>query len=243
MEKSQVAVAFSPALFDAYYTENVVIVVIDAIRMSASIITALANGAEEILPVAGLEETLKYKPQGYLIGGERDTYKVEGFDFGNSPESFKTEKVKGQKIALSTTNGTQVLDLIMSKKSSNDRVFIGSFLNARYLAQYIGDLNQNVLIQCSGWKNTICTEDVLAAGYITELLVAAGNHYVWRDSAFLANALYKAASLDLVQYVYDASPRLLSKKDYLHNDILYCLEKDKFSVLPELIGRKIKLTK
>ncbi len=243
MEKSQVAVAFSPALFDAYYTENVVIVVIDAIRMSASIITALANGAEEILPVAGLEETLKYKPQGYLIGGERDTYKVEGFDFGNSPESFKTEKVNGQKIALSTTNGTQVLDLIMSKKSSNDRVFIGSFLNARYLAQYIGDLNQNVLIQCSGWKNTICTEDVLAAGYITELLVAAGNHYVWRDSAFLANALYKAASLDLVQYVYDASPRLLSKKDYLHNDILYCLEKDKFSVLPELIGRKIKLTK
>lgn len=241
--KYEIRVSSSPLLMDAYAIENSVIVVIDAIRMSASIITALANGAEEVVPVAGLEETLKYRESGYLIAGERDTLKVEGFDFGNSPETYFPEKVRGRKIAISTTNGTKVLDLIARQNNEESRVFIGSFLNAKYLAEYLSKLQKNVLIQCSGWKDTVSTEDLLAAGYITELLLAAGNHYLWRDSGLLAMELWNLAAPDLVAFVYKSSPRLLSKKDNLHHDILYCLEKDKFYVLPELIDRKITLVK
>jgi 2-phosphosulfolactate phosphatase len=239
MDKKQVIVSFSPALFEHYYQADSIIVIIDAIRMSATITTAIANGATEILPLASVDETLSYKGKGYLIAAERDTNKVEGFDFGNSPLDFVPEKVNGKRIAISTTNGTQVISLIQQKSNGEAEMLIGTFLNVSFLAEYLSKQNKNVLIQCSGWKNTVATEDILFAGMLSGKLLEREQFYFWRDGVYLAHQLYLQAKTDLRQFIYSASPRLNAKKEQLDRDIRYCLELDKFEVIPEWQENKI----
>ncbi len=85
-------------------------VVIDVIRATSTIVTALAHGAG-VQAVASLEEAfaLKAKYPGAVLAGERGGQAVPGFDLGNSPEDFTSERVQGRRVILTTTNGTQAL--------------------------------------------------------------------------------------------------------------------------------------
>ena len=112
MNKTQptIETCFAPPLFQHILTkENYAVVVIDILRASTAICTAFKNGALEIIPLAGIDETKKYRPLGYLIAGERDGIVIAGADFGNSPFNFTEENVKGKKIVITTTNGTQTI--------------------------------------------------------------------------------------------------------------------------------------
>ncbi len=242
MSKKQIAVSFSPVLFPHYVVEESIVVIIDAIRMSATMVTALSNGASEIVPVAGIDETLSYRKKGYLIAGERDAHKLEGFDFGNSPAEFTKERIKGRKLAISTTNGTQVINLVRheAKKSAKvEQIIIGSFLNISAIAEYLMAQNKNIVIQCSGWKNTVSTEDIMFAGFLTEKLLKSSDFYFWRDSAFLAREIYRQARNNMLSYLLQASPRFKEKIDLLRSDIEYCLTIDKHSIVPKYENGKI----
>src|SRR5690554_6236593 len=87
------------------------VVVIDVLRASSTILTALAGGCTEIIPVAEPEEAFaladKYGRDRLLIGGERKGLKIPGFDLGNSPEEYSKEMVSGKKLILCTTNGAK----------------------------------------------------------------------------------------------------------------------------------------
>src|SRR5678815_616489 len=92
-----------------------VCVVFDILRATSTMVTALANGAEAIMPVQEISEALaiKAKDPDVLLAGERHGVRIEGklsggvrFDFGNSPREFTSEKVRGRRIVTTTTNGT-----------------------------------------------------------------------------------------------------------------------------------------
>src|SRR4030042_2310066 len=87
------------------------IVVIDILRATSVIIQALSQGAMEVVPASTVEEAFqmaKNFPEGTtLLGGERGSKKIEGFDLGNSPREYIAEKEKGKKVILTTTNGTK----------------------------------------------------------------------------------------------------------------------------------------
>lgn len=86
-------------------------VIIDVLRASSTIITALANGITEVVPVKSEKEAFKLKKQGYLIAGERNGVKIEGFDLGNSPTELLQiiKENSWEKLALKTTNATKLL--------------------------------------------------------------------------------------------------------------------------------------
>src|SRR5690606_19563949 len=108
----KVEVCFSPALFPVYFQDkDCVVVVIDIFRATSAICSAIDHGVKSITPVATIEEALVYKEKGFLVGAERQAEVVEGFDFGNSPITFKSEKFKNKEIVLTTTNGTKAIDL------------------------------------------------------------------------------------------------------------------------------------
>ena len=67
-----------------------VCVVFDVLRATSSMITGLANGAEEIWPVSTIEEALAARLEwpDALLGGERFGDRIEGFDLGNSPLEY-----------------------------------------------------------------------------------------------------------------------------------------------------------
>ncbi len=65
-----------------------------------------------MVPVAEIDEALRYKEKGYIVAGERESVKLEAFDLGNSPLDYTPEKIGRHSIAITTTNGTQALAVI-----------------------------------------------------------------------------------------------------------------------------------
>ena len=64
------------------------VVIIDVLRASTTICTALRNGAREIIPTPDIESATKIsknlRNSLRLLGGERQGKKMDGFDLGNS---------------------------------------------------------------------------------------------------------------------------------------------------------------
>ena len=86
-------------------------VVIDTLRATSTIITALANGCEQVIPVeeVGQATRLRASVGGdtmAVLGGERGGQKIPGFDLGNSPLEYGPEHIYGKTLILTTTNGT-----------------------------------------------------------------------------------------------------------------------------------------
>src|SRR5687768_16137569 len=102
-------VCLSPDMMHLYPVENQAVVVVDILRATSCMTTAFAHGIAEIAPFAKLEDCLAMKAKGFYTAGERDGKKVDGFDFGNSPFEYQDPKLKGSKIAFTTTNGTQAI--------------------------------------------------------------------------------------------------------------------------------------
>lgn len=97
--KIEVIFLLNERLEDYFFNRNVV--VIDILRATSTIITALANGAKSIIPTATVEEAVKIaknlERSTYLLCGERNTKTIDGFDLGNSPLEYTEDKVSGKK--------------------------------------------------------------------------------------------------------------------------------------------------
>ena len=229
----KINVCLSPALYNYYAENNTVVVMIDAIRASASICTAFMNDVELIIPVSDKEVAKDYKKQGYIIAGERDGKTIKGFDYGNSPFNFTEENIKGEKLAFTTTNGTQVINLVKNGKQKNIDLLVGSFVNISVLANYLNNQKKDILILCSGWKNTVNIEDTLFAGRLTDLLMKKDKYEVL-EAANLAYNLFLSSGDSYYDFVMKNSPRLKEKSKELEKDFRYCLTEDTADVIPYL---------
>ena len=241
-KKPTINVCLSPALYPYYAKKGNIVVMVDAIRASAAITTALMNGVSEIVPFSDKDKALKMKKKGYIIAGERNSEKIPGFDFGNSPFNFSKENIEGKKLAFTTTNGTRALHIISENKIVPAEILIGSFLNLSELSMYLQKQSKNVLILCSGWKNGVNIEDSYFAGRLSKLL-NAGNNFRLKEAAELsvlyANG-FKKSNYDTVMLL---SPRLLQKKNRLEKDIRYCLQEDITDIIPVFENNRIIVLK
>ncbi len=126
-------VCLSPDLIGLYDLEGKIAVVVDILRATSVMVTAMAHGASEIIPVATLEEAKSYLDRGFLCAAERDGAPVDGFPLDNSPFSYMNERIKGKPIVITTTNGT----LAITKSTAADQVLAGAFLNIKAVAGYL----------------------------------------------------------------------------------------------------------
>lgn len=94
-----------------------IVVVIDMLRATSVITTALKNGAKCVIPILTVDgafdkaKKLRDCGENVVLGGERRALKIEGFDFSNSPLEYAQNKVLNKTVILSTTNGTRALNL------------------------------------------------------------------------------------------------------------------------------------
>ena len=121
MNTSNIEVCFSPTLFPSFRNSGAIAVITDILRASSAIVTAFENGVERIIPVGTLEEAKEYKEKGFMVAAERDGIVRDFADFGNSPFNFTKEKVEGQEIVYSTTNGT-TFDIFHQMISTKDNL-------------------------------------------------------------------------------------------------------------------------
>ncbi len=225
-----VEVCFSPVQFDQYYLGQKVVVVIDVLRATSAICTAFAHGVAKIIPVATVEEAEEYLKKGYLVGAERNGEIVDGFSFGNSPFSYMGEKIKGETIVLTTTNGTQAIHI--SKHAEN--VVIGSLINLNALCEWLLEKNEDVLILCSGWKDKFNLEDTICAGAIAEVLIGTGIYHYHEDTTVAARYLFKSAEQSYFGFLRASSHRKRLKKLNLNKDIIYSLTPNQVTNVPIL---------
>lgn len=226
-------VCLSPDLMHLYPVQDRSVVVVDILRATSCMTTALALGVESITPFANLESCKAMKDQGYLTAGERDGKKVDGFDLGNSPFEYMSPDLKGKRIAFTTTNGTQAIE----KSKGAKEIVIGSFLNLSSVANYLNQGTNNVLVVCAGWKGKFNLEDTLFAGALIEHV--HGFIEPECDAPLAASHLYLNAKHDLVDYLKDASHVKRLARLNIHQDITFCMTANTYSVVPRLIEGKL----
>jgi 2-phosphosulfolactate phosphatase len=229
-------VLFTPAEFaalDARDLSHTTCVVLDILRATSSMVTALAHGATAIIPVGEIAEALALRQRDpeLLLAGERHGLRIRAeltggveFDLGNSPREYTRQTVGGRTIVSTTTNGTRALRACATAKMT----LIASFLN---LGATTNDLLEeepdHLLLVCSGTHEEAAYEDALAAGALCDQLWDLYAGALVSDSAQIARDLYHQARHDLpgaMQHSRNAR-RLLANPD-LRDDVPWCLQQD-----------------
>jgi 2-phosphosulfolactate phosphatase len=230
-----VDVCLSPDLMHLYDVRDKTVVIIDILRATSCMTTAFAHDIDSITPFAKLEDCIAMKAKGYFTAGERDGKKVDGFDLGNSPFEYMEEKLKGKKIAFTTTNGTQAI----AKAIGAREIIIGSFLNLSAVTSHLLESNNNALLVCAGWKGKVNLEDTLFAGAVVDKIK---DHIEPDcDSPLAAQHLYSIAKNDLVGFLGNASHVKRLAKLNIHKDIKFCMTPDQYAVVPILREGVLKI--
>lgn len=234
--KKRVEVCFSPNLYHLHKEEFEIVVVIDVLRATSAICTAMHKGVKSIIPIATLEEAFAYKKKGYIVAAEREGQIVEGFKFGNSPFAYMDPALKGKTIVMTTTNGTKTINV--AKKDSKT-IVVGSFLNMDFLSEWLIKQNKNTLLLCSGWKDKFNLEDTLLAGAIAEKMLDSLKFEAHEDSSIAAKYLFISAKSNYFGFLKSSSHRRRLKKLNLNKDIIYCLTPNQTPVVPILKNNAI----
>lgn len=231
---NQLEVCFSPELIHLHELEGKIVVVVDIFRATSTMVAALANGIEEIETFADLETCRTMKQKGYLISGERNGQTVEGFDLGNSPVALLDNSFSGQKLAMTTTNGT----LAISKSEGAAEILIGAFPNFSATVKYIQDQDRDVLIHCAGWKGRFNLEDSLYAGALAKALEST--HESSDDGAMAMKSLFEKEGHQLKKYLGQASHAKRLQNHGIEKDIDFCLTFDLYELVGKVDGQVLR---
>lgn len=208
------------------------VIVIDVLRASTTIVTALSHGARSVIPVGDMEEAGKMvanlDPSSYRLGGERDGVPIQGYHFGNSPREYTPQSIGDRTLILLTTNGSGAI----VRCSEAAEVLVGGFVNATAVAGRALRAGRDVVIVCAGWRNRISLEDTLCAGLLLELIWQGNRSESMTDSAYIAWTLYQADRQDLLRPVSRCNhAKRLQKLGYA-DDIPICVVVDSIPLVP-----------
>ncbi len=221
----------SPALLHLYEVRSCIVVVIDILRATSTIATALYNGAKAIIPVDSVEKCIQLgKKLECITAGERDGKVAEGLQYGNSSFEYPREFIEGKTLVLTTTNGTKLLHIALAKGSAE--IITGSFLNLSAVSEHLISAKKNVILACAGWKDRVNMEDTLFAGALAS---AVKEHFqINCDSSAMASTIYEQAKGDLYGFMEanNASHYHRLTNFGLEKDIRHCLTANLANVLP-----------
>lgn len=95
---------------------NKTVIVIDVLRSSSTIVTALAIGYREVCTTETIGQARNLESDDYFLAGERYGKKIQGFTFSNSPCEIQEVPVTRSGLILTSTNGTRAIQ--KAKKGS-----------------------------------------------------------------------------------------------------------------------------
>ncbi|RJX28861.1 MAG: 2-phosphosulfolactate phosphatase [Dethiobacter sp.] len=233
---------------DVHAVRGKICIVIDTLRATSTIITALSRGCLEIIPVSSATEALelkKHKYKNYLLGGEMEGQYLENFHLGNSPLEYCNGVPENKGLILSTTNGTRTLQ----KVKNAGLILICALLNVKTVGEWLSGQITDTVICCSGTRGNYSLEDFLTAGRLVTDLREHRTNFFFSDLAYTAACFYDYARKSKKQEntimemlkTTDNGQRLLKKG--LEADINYCGQEDVFSLLPFYENGSIKTGK
>jgi 2-phosphosulfolactate phosphatase len=210
------------------------VVVIDVLRASTTMVAALTNGAKKIIPIKSMDAagpiTQNMDASDYLLCGEKDGKKIEGYHLGNSPLEYTREVVEGKTVILNTTNGTKAV----KKAASAGELMIGCFSNLNQVVERLKAADGDIALVCAGWRGRLSLEDMLCAGNIIYDLYDGDLPPLVKDSVGIAFGLYKKFGDDIAGVVKQSNHARRLREFIDHDDITYSCKTNITDVLPVL---------
>jgi len=237
----RIDVFFTPLGLNAGDLTGRGVVVVDVLRASTTVITALANGAKAIIPAATAEEAVRLasnlEKDGVVLAGERKSLKIEGFALGNSPREMTAAAVGGKTIVLATTNGTPAL----VAAQGGDPVLVGAPANFRALAaraRAVLEQRGELVVLCAGRDKQFAVEDGYTAGRLIKAVRRGVKRLELNDAARAAIALTDAVATWTEALEGSEAARQLAEAD-LAEDVRFAAKPDRFTVVPSYADRRI----
>jgi len=240
-EKQTLDVFYSLHSFQEDELRNKSVVIIDVLRASTTIVNALNNGAKAIIPVGDMGEASKIAQNvdsdNYLLCGEKDGVKIEGYDLGNSPLEFTNEMVGNKTLIFNTTNGTKAI----KKSVGSSNIFIAAFLNVSAVVEILKTQKKDIVLFCAGWKGRLAFEDMLLAGNIIHLLTNGTLPEDSTDGARVAHGIYSIYGKDIPKVIHKSNHATRLKSIIGTGDIDFCSQIDTTNIVPRLKDGMITL--
>lgn len=219
----------SPRLLDVYDVSDSIVVVIDVFRATSTIATALYNGAEKVIPVDSVDQCIEIgKRTGGITAGERDGKVIPGLSYGNSPAEYPRSFIGGKTLVLTTTNGTKLLHMALSKGASE--VVTGSFPNISAVCRFLASQQKDVYLGCSAWKDRFNLEDTLFAGAVIHEIKDLFTIHC--DSSLMATDMYEMHRDNMNSFIRRTTHWHRLASYGLEKDLEYCVSRDVANVLP-----------
>ncbi|MCF7811234.1 2-phosphosulfolactate phosphatase [bacterium] len=220
-------------------------VVVDVLRASTSIVQALSNGANGVIPAASVDLASELASQlprdDVLLCGERDAQLIDGFNLGNSPAEYRREVVKEKQLIFASTNGSKAI----VKAASADKVYLCGFvnLNAVIDALLADKSTFPLIVLCSGNYNRFSLEDSVCGGeLIKRLSERLEINLNMNDGARASVMLVKEFGNDILKMLNESDHGRYLTKIGMSSDLPLCAADSTYSVVPVLRdGRLVRL--
>ncbi len=226
-------VVFTPEEIKNRRLSDKLIVVIDVLRASSTIVTALAYGCRGLVPILSPEQAKEkaqqFKKEEVLLGGEREGRKIKGFDLGNSPREYQKEIVEDRIIIFSTTNGVKTLERVRGAF----RIIIASFLNLQATFNYCSKFQGDILLACAGKEGYFSLEDTVCAGMLINSLRDIYSDTCQEvDANLTAQVLYKKFGNNILEMLRKSQHGRYLESIGLRKDLEFCSQLDIFNIVP-----------
>lgn len=229
---------------DRNIDENKVVVVLDILLATSTIVTCLATHAKAVYPVVSKQEAMlivnKLKNDGIneedlYVAGEENAKRIDGYV---NPLPLHLQKMIDHKyLILLTTNGT----LAIRKAEKAQAILISSLLNTKAVARKIINeyVNANIIVVCSGSNGNFCMEDFYGAGYLIDQITTLNDQTILSDGALTAKCFYQGFQHQTIEILSQSDVgRLMEKMNY-HADLEFVSKKDLYDLVPVLFKDKI----
>ncbi len=219
--------------------------VIDVLRSTTTIVTALGNGAKAVLPAETAADAIKLsnnlERDDILLAGEQGYEQIEGFQWGNSPLEMTADKVKDMSLVMTTTNGTRAL----LAAESGGPVFVGAVINfsavvaaAKAAFEEAGEL----IILCGGRERRFALEDAYVAGRFARQILPSRARGVEIDDATIAALQLVRRYGERWTTAINASAAARTLKELgMTKDVAASTDVDVFDIGPRYAERQVKV--
>jgi 2-phosphosulfolactate phosphatase len=238
----RVDVMFGPAVLPPAEWHGRVVVVLDVLRASTTIATALSHGARAVIPVESSDEVITrskaFERSEVILAGERKSMRIPGFDLGNSPLEFTPEAVEGKTILFTTSNGTNALLAVQGARE----VIVGSFVNFSAVAAMLRAAAREKIdlsFVCAGSEKQFSLEDAVCAGRFVRSLGRRLSQATVNDAARAALTLEKKYGGDLPKMFHAATHGRALAEAGFEEDLNACAAVDSHPVVPVYAERQV----
>lgn len=223
---------------DAQRLPGKVVVVLDILFATSSIVAAMAHGAAEVIPTldgaAAQAEAARHPNDSCVLSGELNADTLPGF-VHPTPLALLKEKLEGKTLVYSTTNGT----VAVNKSREADHVYAAALLNGKAVVKHIAQhhADETVLIVCSGSADNFNLEDFYGAGYLVSLFAKQAQEHEFTDAALAAMLLHEKNEAGECLRRARVGRMMLERR--LDREVDFAAQKSLYDVVPKFDGKRL----